>query len=279
MPSNSKIITTKTPSQQHNDGVQNKTIKKMDKETMDEKLERLRSKYGKMPKENQKKPPIMVQPHQNTKPEESKKEGFLKAEEVIERLSIWITPKTVEYIDKQGSPEPSTPEEDSYHDEIPHEEVAEPTSSYSLRSKVKREEPKAAEEEIKPIVKLPTADSIDQNSRLVETVLSGLKKAWVSYVGQLKIGYPVNNTKKLIETFALDNDNCVIDPKLSEYFATAILQIMTHCSTNLKELLQREETLDYHKRYYELLEVDFKFFETNLTQLIDSKRQEVPADE
>lgn len=54
---------------------------------------------------------------------------------------------------------------------------------------------------------------------------------------------------------------------------------MTHCSTNLKELLQREETLDYHKRYYELLEVDFKFFETNLTQLIDSKRQEVPADE
>uniref|UniRef100_A0A914Y2W0 Uncharacterized protein n=1 Tax=Panagrolaimus superbus TaxID=310955 RepID=A0A914Y2W0_9BILA len=282
MPSHNKNITHKTP--QHDGGVQNKTVKKMDKETMESKLERLRSKYGKMPKENQKKAPIMVEPHRDAKPEESKKEGFLKAEEVIERLSVWITPKTVEYIDKQTSPEPLTPEDMSpeHAVEVPTEQVVENPCSYSLRSKAKKEEPKEdeikpKEEEIKPVVKLPPVDKVDQHARRVETVLSGLKKAWVSYVGQLKIGYPVNNTKKLISTFALDKENCVIDPKISEYFATAILQMMTHCSTNLKELLHREETLEYHQKYYEFLEIDFNFFDTKLTELIDSKRQELAA--
>ena len=74
-------------------------------------------------------------------------------------------------------------------------------------------------------IKLPLVDSVDQHYRRVEIVINGLKKAWISYVGQLQLTLPINNLKDLISTFALKKDNCVIDPKSSDYFAAAILQL------------------------------------------------------
>uniref|UniRef100_A0A914QB20 RNA polymerase II subunit B1 CTD phosphatase RPAP2 homolog n=1 Tax=Panagrolaimus davidi TaxID=227884 RepID=A0A914QB20_9BILA len=84
MPSTNNKNTVKTPKQ---DGVQNKIInKKMDKETVESKLEKLRNKFGKEPKEKQKKKPIMIEPHRDEAPIKTKKDGVIKAEEVIERL-------------------------------------------------------------------------------------------------------------------------------------------------------------------------------------------------
>uniref|UniRef100_A0A914Z3P1 RNA polymerase II subunit B1 CTD phosphatase RPAP2 homolog n=1 Tax=Panagrolaimus superbus TaxID=310955 RepID=A0A914Z3P1_9BILA len=62
------------------------SITKMDKETMENKLEKLRTKFGKLPKEMQKKAPIIIEPHHGTTPIKTKKDGILKAEEVMERL-------------------------------------------------------------------------------------------------------------------------------------------------------------------------------------------------
>lgn len=67
-------------------GIQKKVIQKMDKETMDEKLSKLRSKFGKCPKENQKKAPIIVAAHHDVAPVKTKKEGVIHAEAVMNRL-------------------------------------------------------------------------------------------------------------------------------------------------------------------------------------------------
>uniref|UniRef100_A0AC34FVT7 RNA polymerase II subunit B1 CTD phosphatase RPAP2 homolog n=1 Tax=Panagrolaimus sp. ES5 TaxID=591445 RepID=A0AC34FVT7_9BILA len=272
VPPTTESDSPKTPQQ---DVVMKLNEKKMDKETIENKLEKLRLKFGKLPKEMQKKAPIMVEPHHGTTPIKTKKDGNKKAEEIMERLRLWITPKTIHYIDNESA-EPSTTTSMT-SDEVSSKQMIEQYYSGILDPR-EYERRKIKEEEIKS-VKLPLVDSIDQHFRRVDIVIGGLKKAWISYVGQLKIVYPVNNCKNLISTFALDKSNCVVDPKSSDYFATAILQIMTHCSNDLKELLKQKEIIENQQKYFELLQIDFDFFDTKVAQLIASKRQEMLLNE
>ena len=64
-----------------------KITEKMDANTIDSKLEKLRSKYGKDPKIKAKKAPIFVEPHQDQSiPTTSKTEGTTRAQEVLDRM-------------------------------------------------------------------------------------------------------------------------------------------------------------------------------------------------
>uniref|UniRef100_A0A7E5A0X7 RNA polymerase II subunit B1 CTD phosphatase RPAP2 homolog n=1 Tax=Panagrellus redivivus TaxID=6233 RepID=A0A7E5A0X7_PANRE len=228
-------------------------------EEAEAKLAKLREKYGKGRNEKTKKPPLIVEPHNEAslKPKTPQRDAKKHAEAAIDLLSAWITPSTVNFLATDQHPRKPIENELLYEQFIAS--ILDPRHATKIYDR----------EQETDAVKLPLVDKVDQHFRRVDIVMNAVKNPWTAYISRLKIAANFTQCKNLIATFNLTRDNIVVEPKIADVLAIALFHLITHNNAELRALAEQDEAVQKHKAVMESFQLEVDFFSNRLKAIIE----------
>jgi len=227
-------------------------------ETMEEKLQRLRSKWGKEAT-GKKKSIMLVEPH-HLNPEAKEKPKFKPKsfEHVLLRMKDWMTPETIIYVEREG--------------QVKNEQVMEKFLSAILDPQLL--EKKEKEQELKA-VKLPLIDNVDDHFRRVNIVLNSMMNYWRRLLSSVQIDFPIQNAKDLISTFNLNRENCIVNIDEGELLTILTFHLTIMCNSDLKAVIELKEKTLLYENYLKSNSLSTKVLTDRLTELITLKKVQV----